>query len=301
MRLLLLILLAMLGCKDHKPVPIKEHSEWGRLMDKQALYMRKQLELVDEYGWLSPKCDGLLFNSLAAYAGSPVNPLLAEEAPGRWRRYPNFELCKPGSGSATTISRDMFRGLFIYLLKTQNVDAMRRIVQYGEANGWMMGEGTDPTTTFSRTYFNPLIRNQLKRMIDNTEPMLEEVEVASDYEAHLEVLKIYTESLIYGKIDEWDLKTLKYYAENYPRNALFQALYHKFTDGDQDDAISILLDESLFPADRLPTDQDRFAHYIFQRDPGDDWKPCGSSDKRPCEGLTHAGVDFTFAVSLLER
>jgi len=301
MRLFLLI--AILGCKDHKPVPIKEHSQWDRIVEKKQLYETKQLELTDKYGWLPPLCDGLLFNSLAAYARFPVNPLLAEESPGRWRRHPDFDQCKPGAGSQTTVSRDMFRGLFIYLLKTQNVDAMRRIEKYGQDNGWMMGEGSDPTTTFSRTYFNPLIRNQLRRMIDKTEPIAEEVEVSSDYEAHLEVLKIYTESLIYGKIDEWDLNTLKYYAENYPRNALFQILYHKFTDGDQDDAISILLDESLFPADRLPTDKDRFAHYIFQRDPGDDWKPCNEdpTSRRPCEGLTHAGVDFTFAVSLLER
>jgi hypothetical protein len=96
------------------------------------------------------------------------------------------------------------------------------------------------------------------------------------------------------------LRTLKDYAENHPRNALFQALYHKFTDGVQDVAIETLLDESLFPADRLPTEQDRYTHYLWQRDDSEDWKPCGSAERR-CEGLKHAGIDLMLVVKILEE
>jgi len=125
------------------------------------------------------------------------------------------------------------------------------------------------------------------------------VEQAKDFEAHLDVLSIYTEFMIYGAISSYDLERLRRYSEASPRNALFQAFYYTF-DGDQTLATEILLDESLFPADRLATDADHFTHYLWQRDENEDWQPCGSSEKRPCEGITHAPVDYLFAARILE-
>jgi hypothetical protein len=293
-----LIALASLltACTFHKPVKPKNDLEL--LREKFHRYFAFSLEQADEYGWLSTKCDGLLFNSLAATAGLPINIMAAEESPGRWRRHPDFSICKPGAGSDATISRDMFRGLFIYLIHQKNKDAMRRIKAYGEANQWFMGEAVNPTTAIARVWFNPIIRNQLDRMIDkNYEAMT--AMTADDYEAHLDVLRIYTELLISGKIDDIELKTLKDYTEKSPENALFQALYHLF-DGDQSKAIAILMDERRFPSDRLPTDRDHFAHYLWERDPGPDWDPClEEGEKRRCKGLTHSGIDFLFVAWLV--
>ncbi len=288
MRLFLILLLATSCGKGNKPKPTE--NALAEVQAKRDLYVELAKKEVDAYGWLSPKCDGLLFNSLAAYSRFPVNPLIAEKEPGLWHRHP--ENCYP-DGSKSSISRDMFRGLFIYLLATKDVEAMKRIRDYGEKNAWIMGEGV-----ISRTYFNPLIRNQLDRMIDASVPKMVAVE-EDGYEDHLAVLSIFTEYLISGKVDDWELRTLKNYAEKSPRNALYQALYHKFTDGDQSKAIEIILDETLFP-NRLPTENDHFTHYLWQRDEDLDWLPCGG-ENRPCEGLTHAGVDLMFVVKLLEE
>jgi hypothetical protein len=67
-------------------------------------------------------------------------------------------------------------------------------------------------------------------------------------------------------------------------------LYNKYRDGNQQQAIDILLDESLFPSDRLPTARDnRCEEYLWQRDDDPkDWGPCDSD-------RVHDGVDFLFA------
>lgn len=300
----LLVIPLLLACTSHKPRELRAHTDWDRLKEKRDRYFWYMASLADQFGWLPPTCDGLLFNSLAAFAGFPSNPLLAEESPGRWRRYPDYAVCKPGADpeSASTISRDMFRGLFLYLLSEDRKAEFVRLEAYGREHNWFMGEGAS-----SRTWFNPQIRNQLARIIDKGIPVEpEEAEgMTVGFEDHLDALRIYTEYLIYGKLNEVQFQTLRWYAQNNPRNALFQALYHKFSDGDQNRAIAILLDEALFPANRLPTDQDHFAHYLWQRDANTaDWRPCDPSPKameRRCTGETHSGVDFIFAVSVIER
>lgn len=279
-----------------KQKPVETLTSLDLLHEKARLYRSLSLGQLDAFGWLSPLCDGLLFNSLAAVAGLPLNVMAAEEAPGRWRRHPDFSNCRPGFNSKSTISRDMFRGLFIYLLVKKDRDAMVRIREYGEANNWFMGEATDPTTAYGRTWFNPVIRNQLARMIGETEsPTLA---MAEDYEAHLEVLGIFAEYFIQGFLYAYEIDILHNYAETYPDNALFSALYHAFSDGDQSNAVRILLTEKWFPANRLPQDTDRFTHYLFQRNPGLDWEPCGT-EGRPCEGLTHPAIDFHFVYWIL--
>lgn len=304
---------AVLSCacdtKKIDPKPTTEHHGLIDLRIKAALYRNLQIDLRDEKGWY-PGCDGLLFNSLDAFAGGPQNIFSAEEESGGWRRQWDFSICRPNANpeSETCISRDGFRGLFVYLMQQNDVQALKRIRDYGRDHNWFMGCARNPGVAFSRTWFNPSIRNQLDRMIDRSVPKLFPTEknemIADDYEAHLAVLSIYTEFQIHGKITANELSTLKKYAEKSPKNALFQALYHKFSDGDQSLAIDILLDATLFPVDRLPTDKDHFADYLWQRDPGPDWQPCDTSEnaqQRRCEGRTHPATDYFFALAVIEN
>lgn len=296
----LVIILASLiaSCSFQKQKPVKAQNPVDELRKKMALYASASIRTVDGFGWLSPPCDGLLFNSLAAVSGLNINIMAAEEAPGRWRRHPDFSTCKPFNGSRSTISRDMFRGLFIYLLKMKDTAALMRIREYGEANNWFMGEGEDPSITFSRTWFNPVIRDQLNRMITRDNVSIKNTEL-KDYEAHLDVLRIYTEFLISGYLEDYELDQLKEYRDANPENALYQAMYNTFT-GDQAAAIDILMDEKYFPADRLPDETNYFAHYLWQRDYGPDWQPCNDGDeKRRCTGAQHSGVDFLFAAYIV--
>lgn len=295
----LLLLLVFLGCsRTEKPIETKDDIQ--KLQEKRDLYLELMNQQKDDFGFVGPKCDGLLFNSLARYSGAYINVFNAEESPGRWRRHPDFTDCKPFQGSKSTISRDMFRGLFLVLLSEKRVDAMERIKSYGQANDWAMGEAEDAASYWGRVWWPPTLRHQLDRMIDKTRQNLSQAS-KQGFEGHLEVLSIFTEYLINGAISELEVRILEEYARNNPKNGLYQAIFHKFTDGDQSKAVELLMDERLFPSDRLPTDRDRFAHYLWERDDGPDYQPCNEQgSSRICNNTTHSGIDLVFAVRMLE-
>jgi hypothetical protein len=118
--------------------------------------------------------------------------------------------------------------------------------------------------------------------------------VAKGYEAELSVSHILLRGLIYKGVSDFELKLLKAQVDREPRNAFYQAVYHKFTDGDQAAALAILFDESLFPADRLPTTEQYCTDYLWQRDNSpQDWAPC------PEKNEVHSGTDFLFATAVI--
>lgn len=301
----LFIILILLGCGRTKK-PRATINEVDRLKEKVSRYVEYQKSIADDYGWLPPKCDGLLFNSLAAVSGFPVDPMKAEEnLSGKWQRHPAMDCyTDEKDGSKSEISRDMIRGLEVYLLKQKDLAALERIKKYGEEHDWVMGAGL-----LSRTYFTPVMRWQLDALIKHLSPPALFVWFTEDpegnsiftkpgFEGHLHVLKIMLNGMMYGAISEVELFILRQYTLDNPSNALYQALYHKYKDGDQSAAISILFDTSLFPDSGLPQDSDRYAHYLWQRDFGDDWRPCTVEGERKCEGVTHAGVDFLLAAKV---
>ena len=98
-----------------------------------------------------------------------------------------------------------------------------------------------------------------------------------------------------GEIRNRDLEILDYHRNRQPANALFHYAFHKYSDGVQDVAVALLLDESYSPAERLPTNQDRDESWIWQRDYGDDWKPAVASKGTQ----EHHGGDFLFLAGLI--
>ena len=175
--------------------------------------------------------------------------------------------------------------LFPLLYRAGDKQNLQEIYDYGKANGWVMGRGP-----YSRTLMTPSMVAFLQELLGHfgLEMMPTDNKVKQGYEKHLDVIHILTASFKRGGIFSADYETLRKYAEENPRNALFQAVYRRFKDGNQQPTIDILMDEALFPSDRLPTTADRCEEYLWQRDNGDDWLPC---DK----GKTHDGVDFLFA------
>lgn len=288
------ITIFLAGCglfKTNKPKPSIDPHE--ALRAKYELYLGLAAGQLDAAGFVAPKCDSLLFSSLAGVAGLRQIPVVAaERSPGEWHRHPSFT-CYPNE-SKSTISKDMFVGLFHYLWKTKNVDAMRRINTYGSEHNWFMGEAVDFETKVSRTLLSLPMISLLQSMIgmslvENSE---DGIGVKPGFEGHLHVLRLYLDALVHGATSSSDLSTLESYTRSYPRNALYNAIYHRYSDGEFTTAVSVLMDESLFPADRLPTSQNYCTHYLWQRDPDEDWLPCD-------EGLTHSGVDFLYAASII--
>lgn len=237
-------------------------------------------------GWAHSKCDSLGFTSLCKMSSgcTDVNIYDAQGEPGRWYRSPEKN-CYDLGQSKSDISKDMFAMLLPYLYHIGDKQSLQQIYDYGKANGFVMGRGP-----LSRTFMTPSMVSLLERMIGIYGTSEETVEtMRSGYEKHLDVIGMLSKAMLNGGLSTSQLKRLKGYLDENPRNGLFQAVYHKYTDGDQTETIKILLDESLFPTFRLPTSEDRCEEYLWQRDlDNSDWKPC---DKKQ----THDGVDFLIA------
>jgi hypothetical protein len=254
----------------------------GRVLAKANLY--KSLH----NGWAHQGgCDSLGFTALAKLAGgaSEADIMQAEGEPGRWYRNPG-KRCFDDGKSKSDISKDMLMMLFPYLYATGDKQNLREIYEYGKANGNVMGRGP-----ISRTFMTPPMVLLLQRLIgmNLTEFPDSSKEVAkAGYEKHLDAIDLLTKGMLGGGLDQIQYEEIRKYADANPKNALFVALYRKYRDGNQQQAIDILLDESIFPADRLPTARDRCEEYLWQRNGGSDWQPCDSDQ-------VHDGVDFIFA------
>jgi hypothetical protein len=233
-------------------------------------------------------CDSLGFTALCKLAGGcqdvDIYKAEGEAEPGRWYRNESHD-CYDLGQSKSDISKDMFIMLWPYLYATGDKQNLREIYDYGKANGWTMGRGP-----LSRTFLTPPMVWTLQRMLgfDVGQKSDEPVVKKAGFEKHLDAIDLILKAMIGGGLDALQYEEIRKYAEANPRNALFVAVYNKYKDGNQQQAIDILLDENLFPSDRLPTARDRCEEYLWQRDLGADWQPCGS-DK------IHDGVDFLLA------
>lgn len=231
-------------------------------------------------------CDSLGFTSLCKLSGGCSDAVItdAEGDPGRWYRNPG-KRCYDDGQSKSDISKDMFVMLWPYLYATGDKQNLKEIYNYGKAKGWVMGRGV-----VSRTLLTPPMILFLQELIGMIAFAAEKETIKEPFEKHLDLIRIMTAGMKRGGVSATEYEELRILAEQSPRNALAQALYHKYKDGNQADAIAILtMDESLFPSGRLPTSADRCEEYLWQRDQSsDDWRPC---DK----GKTHDGVDYLIA------
>ena len=273
----LFLILLFVSCGKHEPK--KPTTVNADVVTKAELYKSLSKEWAHQGG-----CDSLGFTSLCKLSGGCGEAVItdAEGEPGRWYRNPGKE-CYPNN-SKSDISKDMFVMLLPYLYASGDKQNIQEIYDYGQKNGWVMGRGY-----LSRTLLTPPLIFLLEQMLGRwgIESDIKETTKAG-FEKHLDAIYLINKWMVNKYIDSLQLAQIKQYKDENPSNALMQAIYHKFTDGDQSDAIAILLDESLFPRDRLPTAKDRCEEYLWQRDYGDDWKPC---DKEK----NHDGVDFLIA------
>lgn len=292
-----MVLAFCLGCKrDHhaknSTIDLTEVSK------KKEVYCNLARDKYRQRGWVgTSECDSLLFTALYGVACGGVDIEAFEESPGYWRRNPDHT-CGPDDGSsASTISRDMFLGVFHQLWDSKDKDAVARIEQYGKDHDWVMGDG-DKT----RTVFTPGLITDVYDMLDKLSLSVEIKESSEDsiaainkgFQAHLDILHILLHGRVYKGINAIELSTLKGQAQRQPRNALYRAAYALFSDGNQQAAAEMIMNETFFPADRLPTNAQYCTEYLFQRDDApQDWAPC--SDKQE-----HDGVDLVFAVTVME-
>lgn len=266
------------------------------LIKKFVVYKELTSEYADKFGgFVSDTCDSLLFSGLyAATNGARINLGDAMDETGKWHRRPlSVGPCYPND-SRSEISRDMYLGLFWGIWRQKNLAMAQGIADYGEANNWIMGEGD-----VSRTALTPAMISTLYRMIHklggNRQKSKEQFPIIIDetkgFEAHLQVLHMLLRADIEGAAESDYVDAFARHAERQPNNALFQAAFHYYSDGIQDVAMGLLMDETQWPASRLPDGREHCEFWLWQRDYGADWKPC--------EAPPHSGADWLFASQVI--
>jgi hypothetical protein len=271
--------LLALSCQKHEPKKPKQIN--SSVVEKAELYKRLHAGWAHQGG-----CDSLGFTALCKISGGCDDVVItdAEGDPGRWYRNPS-KTCYDTGASKSDISKDMFIMLLPYLYASKDQQNIQEIYDYGQKNGWVMGRGY-----LSRTFLTPSVIFLIEQMLGiwRAESPTKDIQKAG-FEKHLDAIYLINKWMVNGTIDSLQYEQIRRYREENPNNALMQAIYHKFgDDGDQSETIAILLDETLFPNDRLPTSKDRCEEYLWQRDPGDDWLPCESNK-------IHDGVDYLIA------
>jgi hypothetical protein len=168
-------------------------------------------------GWLAvTDCDGMIW--AGKYAASndvaDVNIEAAEypDAPGKFGRRPPpycWNATDGDVGSKTEWSRDMFvAGLLPYVWRKDRRDILERHLAYGKANNWQMGE----PIADGRTIYTPSLIGLAYSVLYAMGGELDPASLwpsfypsgLSDYEAHLQVMAIWSQGEAAAKLGDSD-------------------------------------------------------------------------------------------------
>lgn len=287
MKWFLVVLLSLLGfsCGRSSAQATSSPTEELRARTRQYLQLGK-------YGWEAYNdCDALLFASLSAVGHNREFDVVAAREPNdRWQRRPSMDCLSEGS----TISRDMFMGLFVYAWHFKRLDIMEGIWDYGVSHGWKMGEDSNPLDT--RTIFTPGLVGLTASLIyhlggaDHGERHIPQIySTDPGFVSHLTLLHLYMNGEMVGSLTDSELHTVDKILEHMGNNPLPQALRSKYTDGNQSTAVRLLL--NIWPEGRLPTGLDWSTEWRTQR---------SDSEIHPGTSATpHSGGDFLFVALII--
>jgi hypothetical protein len=169
---------------------------------------------------------------------------------GQWHR--DYKPCYPDD-SRSEISRDGFIMLFHALLERKDTAAFLRIKEYGLAHDWIMGEG--PKEYTSALLLTSILYDSIKKLslAESADAQDSDSILKLDtFRGNLLAMYIWYRTKLNEKINELEWQTLKKLYEANNKNIIYSALYNKFNDGNQDQTISLMLDESDYPENTLP-------------------------------------------------
>jgi hypothetical protein len=281
-------------------VPIPEE-----IIDRGDLYCNLAAPAYEEKKYVHSKCDGAGFTSLFSLRCPNVDLSVFEDANGKPYRSPTKDCFKNGESKAE-FSRDMLLMRMIAAWKHKDIEWVNRFINFARDNDWVMCKAIDPFYTAGRCVVGTLsellidMQSKLEGQSASFRSQLvqsdaDAIGLKSDYEAHLDVLRIWLEGEIYGGITDGQKSRLKGYADRESKNALYLAVSSKYHGGDFTNVYTVL---QSWPSDRLPGSQDWCTEYLHQRDmlksgqPNPDWLPCDRKE-------IHSGTDYNFVLHIL--
>lgn len=288
------------SCKYPKQIILLHKLIRDEVEIKRDKYMKLMKEVADSYGFIEhERCDALLFTGLVGAVGFKTQITRAMNKDGSWERRRVDKPCYP-HGSRSTISRDMFLGLFWYIWRNQRLDLAEELYDYGTKHNWIMGKGD-----VSRIYLTPGLQATLAEIIYQLGGSNHSIVRNSPqfwtkglggYQAHLEVLHILLRGELIGSITSTMRKTLCDLCSRHMDNHLYTTAKARYS-SDQRSANFLgtiaaagLDDIDLWPRDRLPSDADRSSRWIFENN---------DRTKGTDPTVGHTGGDLVFCGSLI--
>ena len=297
----------LFGCKRDNLKSDTPFTLPQEFIDRGDFYCEASKEAYEEKKYVHSKCDGAGFTSLYSTRCPGVDLSVFEDtATGKPYRSPTHDCFSTGA-SKSEYSRDMLLMRMIAAWVHKDLAWVNRIISYGEKNSWVICNALDTATKIGRCVVSPSLYLILYDMQSRLEGVLpssltvqkdeDAVGLQYDFQAHLEVIRIWLEGEIYGAITDTQLKKLEAYAKRESENALFLAIYAKYSSGDFSSALKAL---ERFPAGRLPNSSDHKTEYLYQRamkkpdgSVNPDWLPA------PETGEIFSGTDYNFVIHVM--
>lgn len=296
--LLFALLLSACGKADNEPNELTPHE---RIAKKQAFYKSEAYKAQDEDRTvLWDECDSWHFTALEwAVTDTPAKPELFLDKTGKLqRRSSKYVPCYPGS-SGSESTKEMYVYGSLYALKRGDRAWVEDRYDYGFKHQWVMGFG-EPW----RTILLPDSIAVLAQAIDglggakHAERLImpQRPQNLKGYEAFIQAVGVTFQGARFGAITDKSREAVVGLATRNPRNAMYACLSARWADGDLSRAQNLLLDEKVYPEDRLPNSGDYCERWITQRDDDDSkaWTPC------PEEGKTHPAGAFLLAAAICQ-
>ena len=226
-----LLLIFLLSCGSHK----------GSDTDPGTIIDAKEQEFIASFDATKIEpCDRLTFQALFDAYGKKTDDFYKfETAPGKWIR--NYTLdCSVSSESGSECSFDSELSTLHALVGRGDKAGIGRMQSYLAGNGWKCGSGSASVTDSST--LKPLISAALGLTAGTLK-----TPVISDFRGYLVANYLWLEGQIRGSISSTDLATLELLASQRLHEPFFQALYHKYSNGDQSYTESLLTDWQFDP------------------------------------------------------
>lgn len=252
---------------DEKETIQKE--ELKNVSDIKKFYCQE----FDDSLFQSHRCDKITFKGLMVAFCNKDSINGHEDGNGKWTRW-DLNTDKPcykdgvDLGSRSECSGDGYISTtHVWLTQGANVSRPQsaRSVQYLEDNSWICGEGFKGYTSVKKLKWLLLtVRDHLEGKSKPTPADVAAAMAASglvdlgdllkEFNKYLVAIHAYSFGRMRHSFSDKTMDVLEDLVDSSPESMIFQALYHRYLDGNQEKALSLI--KKNCPTDYLPTDVD---------------------------------------------
>lgn len=227
-------------------------SSCGKSHPKEDEPITSKLELyrTADMSMVTPCDSGTFWTHAAAVGVHKELVAVLEQTPGRIERFK--EPCYPNE-SKSEASREMYIGWLHFIWSSRDSPALKRLIAYGDSHGWIFGEG--PSDLVDMTPLRVIIYLMDRKMnltlaADASDEDLNKT--LAGFKGHVLASYLWLWGRVNNQIGPLGMSTIRSLVDASPGNPMYQALLHRFTDGDQTVASGILNNEENFPSNEIP-------------------------------------------------